>query len=176
VGLVDKLIIFFFCACFILNCQADLSNEKEIVQGNSELKLSDGTLDLSQFSQEQQKIEREQAAKRREELKKGRVILQLDSEEKVVPGAINLAVFARTAKNKVREKVYNRNLFGSNDESTCEKFNNENDAQIFFLKNGGPKFDYYNIDQDGDGFACRWDPRIFRKINSLADTEQEPQE
>ena len=175
-GLVVKLIIIFFCAFFILNCQADLSNDKDIVQGNSDLKLSDGTLDLSQFSQEQQKIEREQAAKRREELRKGRVILQLDAKEKVKSESINLAVFARTAKNKVREKVYNRNPFGSNDGSACEKFTNENDAQIFFLKNDGPKFDYYNMDQDGDGFACRWDPEIFRKINSLADTEQDTQD
>ncbi len=44
--------------------------------------------------------------------------------------------------------------------------------KLFFLKNGGPKIDYHNIDVDGDGFACKWDPAIYRKINSLSENTE----
>ena len=49
----------------------------------------------------------------------------------------------------------------------CKKFSTKNAAQIFFLENGGPKNDFYNIDPDGDGFACKWDPAIYRKIEPI---------
>ena len=66
VGLVGRL-IYFLCILLLFGCQTDTSSKDQVVKGNSDLKISDGVLDLSQFSQEQQKIEREQAAKRREE-------------------------------------------------------------------------------------------------------------
>ena len=44
--------IYFLCALFIFGCQTDLSSENDLVKGNSNLKISDGVLDLSQFSQE----------------------------------------------------------------------------------------------------------------------------
>ena len=159
--------IYFLCAFFIFGCQTDLSSENDIVKGNSNLKISDGVLDLSQFSQEQQKVEREQAAKRREELKAGRVVLEVNSKEKITLKSVNLAVFARSVSNKVGEKIYYRNFLSAENNSSCKKFSNKNVAQIFFLENGGPKNDYHNLDVDGDGFACKWDPSIYRKINSL---------
>ena len=51
--------IYFLCAFLLIGCQTDLSNENEVIKGNSDLKSSDGVLDLSRFSQEQQKVERE---------------------------------------------------------------------------------------------------------------------
>ena len=45
-------------------------------------------------------------------------------------------------------------------------------SQIFFLTNGGPKNDYHNIDADGDGFACKWDPSIYRKIDALSENKE----
>ena len=161
--------IYFLCALFIFGCQTDLSSENDLVKGNSNLKISDGVLDLSQFSQEQQKVEREQAAKRREELKAGRVILEVNSKEKITLKSVNLAVFARSVSNKVGEKIYYRNFLSTENNSSCKKFSNKNAAQIFFLENGGPKNDYHNLDVDGDGFACKWDPSIYRKINSLSE-------
>ena len=164
--------IYFLCALLIFGCQTELSGENEIVKGSSNLKISDGVLDLSQFSQEQQKIEREQAAKRREELKAGRVVLEVNSKEKIKTKSINLAVFARSVSNNVGEKIYYRNILSTDINSGCKKFSNKNAAQIFFLENGGPKNDYHNIDNDGDGFACKWDPSIYRKINSLSENNE----
>ncbi len=164
--------IYFLCALVIFGCQTDLSNDNELVKGNSNLKIGDGVLDLSQFSQEQQKVEREQAAKRRDELKAGRVVLGINSKEKIRIKSINLAVFARSVSNNVGEKIYYRNLLDTNNNLSCKKFSNKNAAQIFFLENGGPKYDYHNIDVDGDGFACKWDPSIYRKINSINENKE----
>ena len=164
--------IYFLCALLIFGCQTELSGENEIVKGSSNLKISDGVLDLSQFSQEQQKVDRAQAAKRREELKEGRVVLEVNSKEKIRIKSINLAVFARSVSNNIGEKIYYRNFLSNENNSNCKKFSNKNAAQIFFLENGGPKNDYHNIDNDGDGFACKWDPSIYRKINSLSENNE----
>tara|TARA_Y200000002_G_scaffold36429_1_gene26743 strand:- start:83 stop:601 length:519 start_codon:yes stop_codon:yes gene_type:complete len=162
----------FLFAFLLIGCQTDLSTNNEVVKGNSDLKISDGVLDLSQFSQEQQKVEREQAAMRREELKAGRIVLEANGKEKIRTKSVNLAVFARSVSNEVGEKIYFRNFLGAEVNSGCEKFLNKNAAQIFFLKNGGPKNDYYNIDTDGDGFACKWDPEIYRKIDSFSENTE----
>ena len=69
--------------------------------------------------------------------------------------------------NKLGEKIYYRNFISSDAASGCKKFSNKNAAQIFFLENGGPKNDFHNMDVDGDGFACKWDPAIYRKIERI---------
>ena len=99
-------LIYFLCILLLFGCQTDISSKDQVVKGNSDLKTSDGVLDLSQFSQEQQKVEREQAAKRREELKAGRVVLEANRKEKIVTKSVNLAVFARSVSNKLGEKIY----------------------------------------------------------------------
>ena len=165
-------LIYFLCVLLLFGCQTDLSSEDQIVIGNSDLKTSDGVLDLSQFSQEQQKFEREEAAKRREKLKAGRVVLEASRKEKIATKSVNLAVFARSVSNKLGEKIYYRNIVSSGDGSACKKFHNKNAAQIFFLENGGPKNDFHYIDPDGDGFACNWDPEIYRKIERLSEVDK----
>ena len=161
-------LIYFLSVLLLFGCQTDISSKDQVVEGNSDLKTSDGILDLSQFSQEQQKVEREQAAKRREELKAGRVVLEANRKEKITTESVNLAVFARSVSNKLGEKIYYRNFISSDADSGCKKFTNKNAAQIFFLKNGGPKNDFHNMDVDGDGFACKWDPAIYRKIERIS--------
>ena len=167
-----RQIFFLFALLLLIGCQTDVSSENEVVKGNSDLKTSDGILDLSQFSQEQQKVEREQAAKRREELKAGRVVLDVKGQEKIGATSVNLAVFARSVSNRVGKKIYFRNFLGTDVNPGCKKFSSKNAAQIFFLKNGGPKNDYHNIDTDGDGFACKWDPEIYRKIDSFGENKE----
>tara|TARA_B100000700_G_C14935756_1_gene804193 strand:+ start:179 stop:697 length:519 start_codon:yes stop_codon:yes gene_type:complete len=164
--------LYFIFALLLFGCQTDLPSENEIVKGTSDVKISDGVLDLSQFTQEQQKVEREQAAKRREELKAGRVVLEVDGKEKIGTKSINLAVFARSVSNSIGQKIYYRNFLSTDDNSGCAQFSNKNAAQIFFLTNGGPKNDYHNIDADGDGFACSWDPSIYRKIEALSEKKE----
>ena len=159
--------IYFLCILLLFGCQTDISGKDQLVKGNSDLKSGDGVLDLSQFSQEQQKVEREQAAKRREELKAGRVVLEAPHKEKIKRQSVNLAVFARSVSNKLGEKIHYRNFISSGAASGCKKFSNKNAAQIFFLENGGPKNDFHNIDVDGDGFACKWNPEIYRKIERI---------
>ena len=116
--------IFFFKFLLLFGCQTNISSENEVVKGNTSLKTSDGVLDLSQFSQEQQKIEREQAAKKLEELKAGRVILESDDSEKIRTTSVNLAVFARSVSNKVGEKIYYRSFLGIDANPGCKKFAN----------------------------------------------------
>ena len=76
-------LIYLLCILSLCGCQTDISSKDQVVKGNADLKTSDGVLDLSQFSQEQQKVEREQAARRREELKAGRVVLEANNKEKI---------------------------------------------------------------------------------------------
>lgn len=37
---------------------------------------------------------------------------------------------------------------------TCKNFLTQKDAQDFFVKNGGPNIDKYNLDGDKDGKVC----------------------
>ncbi|MEM9812777.1 MAG: hypothetical protein AAF913_08910, partial [Pseudomonadota bacterium] len=64
-------------------------------------------------------------------------------------------------------KVYNRPPFRdrSQTRSTCRRFANADDAQRQFLANGGPNTDRFNLDPDGDGFACDFDPAPYRQLN-----------
>ncbi len=163
--------IYLLSILLLSGCQTDLSSENEVVEGNTNLKMSDGILDLSQFSQEQQKVEREEAAKRLEELKAGRVVLEANSKEKIKMTSVNLALFARSVSNDVGEKIYYRSFLGTDANPGCKLFSNKNEAQTFFLQNGGPKNDFHNVDVDGDGFACEWDPAIYRKIKLNRKTE-----
>ena len=176
---IHQLIIILFSSAFLLSCQSNNLNDSNKLEGNLELKAGDGFLDLSQFSLEQQKIEREEAAKKLAELKEKRIVLQLNDKEKNIENStVNLALYARINKNKVGEKIYRRHPIIDINKPGCSQFGDGNTAQIFFLKNGGPKNDYYQLDNDGDGFACSWNPEIYRKINfkPLEDTKTQNEE
>lgn len=47
-------------------------------------------------------------------------------------------------------------------ERNCAAYSGPDLAQIDFLSKGGPERDRLQLDPDGDGFACGWDPRPFR--------------
>jgi hypothetical protein len=40
----------------------------------------------------------------------------------------------------------------------CDDFPTQKDAQLFFEANGGPEEDSHDLDRDGDGMACDWNP------------------
>ncbi len=75
---------------------------------------------------------------------------------------VNLAAYALQQKNAVGERVYRRVSAGT---TNCGRYRKNPDAaQRAFLKAGGPKKDKLNLDPDGDGFACKWDPDIYRRL------------
>lgn len=83
----------------------------------------------------------------------------------VVSGAAgpNLAAYALSASHAPGTPVYPRGgMHLVSSEKACAWFVSPDLAQIAFLEAGGPQQDRKNLDPDGDGFACGWDPRPFR--------------
>lgn len=75
----------------------------------------------------------------------------------------NVVAFALQTSNPVGTKIYKRSG-GSQAkfERNCAKYTSSDQAQVDFLKSGGPEKDRKGIDPDGDGYACSWDPTPFR--------------
>ena len=76
----------------------------------------------------------------------------------------NIVQYALQTNNPVGASLYRRNKFKSRNSHlrNCSKFLTADMAQQAFLAAGGPISDRRNLDPDGDGFACQWDPRPFR--------------
>ena len=51
-------------------------------------------------------------------------------------------------------------------EKACARYPSPEAAQQAFLSSGGPKRDPKNLDPDGDGFACYWDPTPFQQAKN----------
>lgn len=120
-------------------------------------------INLAEYSQEQQKIDRENAAR---DLAAARSQLVVVSPDQVQGGSRSNALqqFALSTSHNVGEKKYRRGLF-SDAEATlanCNNYRSADDAQRAFLAAGGPGSDSQNLDPDGDGFACRWSPLPYR--------------
>lgn len=77
----------------------------------------------------------------------------------------NIVAYALRTKHPVGTQVYRR--IGVNKETrqarNCAKYPSPDMAQIDFLDKGGPERDRLGLDPDGDGYACGWNPRPFRK-------------
>jgi len=83
----------------------------------------------------------------------------------VVNGAAgpNLAAYALSATNAPGQSVWSRGgIKFVSSEKACAKYVSPDLAQMAFLERGGPQKDSGNLDPDGDGFACGWDPRPFQ--------------
>lgn len=80
------------------------------------------------------------------------------------PSGPNIVEFALSTTNRVGEQVHTRSnpLRWSASERNCLEFPSPDLAQIEFLSRGGPRRDPRNLDPDGDGFACSWNPAPFR--------------
>lgn len=77
----------------------------------------------------------------------------------------NLAAYALAATNRLGEAVFRRSPIKlANHDRACGHFASADLAQTAFLLNGGPKRDPGNLDPDGDGFACSWDPTPFQSV------------
>lgn len=115
------------------------------------------------------------AVKSRETIASDKQRIECNREQYVVvqPGALpvrsgtegpNIAAFALSTTNAPGQKIYNRPPFYlTSPDKACGKFASPDLAQTAFLAAGGPERDRKALDPDGDGFACSWDPRPFRK-------------
>jgi hypothetical protein len=76
----------------------------------------------------------------------------------------NIVRYALETSNPRGQRIYRR--VGLNLEAraqrNCAGYASADQAQLAFLSKGGPQRDRLNLDPDGDGYACAWDPTPFR--------------
>ena len=167
---VSLYFLFFFSLTILISCQ-QTSNQTEYfsnIEKNSldqkQAKELEG-FDLSLSTLTQQNIEKEKAAKKLEDARKERIEIEIDNSLNFLY-YVNVAKFARDTKHNKGEKIFTRLSFSIYDNwNECSKFKSKDEAQRKFLKDGGPYKDRFNLDPDGDGFACDWDPEIYRKLS-----------
>lgn len=84
--------------------------------------------------------------------------------ERPAEDASVIVQYAINAPNRLGQAIYKRSgLSLSSHEKACSRYASPEAAQESFLKSGGPQRDPKNLDPDGDGFACMWDPTPFQK-------------
>ena len=172
---VSFYFFFFFTLTILISCQQTTyqteyfsnieKNSLEQEQVSDDLSENHNHIDLSLSTLEQQNVDKEKAAKKLENARKERIEIKVDNSTNY-SDYVNVAKFARETKNKKGEKIFNRLIFSIYDNwNECSKFKTKDEAQRKFLKDGGPYKDRFNLDPDGDGFACDWDPEIYRKLS-----------
>ncbi|MEP5762763.1 MAG: hypothetical protein ABJ327_26275 [Litoreibacter sp.] len=78
-------------------------------------------------------------------------------------GAPTPIEFAVATSHPIGQQVYRRSPFGSRKTAeACARYTSGEAAQQAFLNSGGPNRDKLSLDPDGDGYACRWDPNLYR--------------
>lgn len=128
------------------------------------ISTDDGSLNLNITSLDQQIIERNAAAQVLADARSQYTIIEPGALPNIVAG-VNIALFARQTTNQVGESIHRRPVIKSRFSKTeCRKFNSPDDAQRYFLANDGPVKDPLNLDPDGDGFACKWSPENYRRL------------
>lgn len=102
------------------------------------------------------------------EQNRARYVLITPTEVPVRPGSDqpNIVAYALRTTNPVGAPLYSRFGFRSDarHQRNCAAFPSPDLAQEAFLAQGGPERDRRNLDPDGDGFACSWDPAPFRTV------------
>ncbi|WP_439122265.1 hypothetical protein [Marivita sp.] len=80
----------------------------------------------------------------------------------------NIVAYALQTTNPKGAPIYRRSSLASENRHlrNCAAFTSADLAQEEFLANGGPERDRQNLDPDGDGFACSWDPAPFRAVRN----------
>ena len=86
------------------------------------------------------------------------------------PGDVgpNIVEYALATNHPVGTQMYERGLFStaSRQERNCREYSSPDQAQLDFLRKGGPERDRMALDPDGDGYACGWDPAPYRRARS----------
>lgn len=126
--------------------------------------LDDDTLNLTLYTIEQQKVDAAIAERELAEARAQLVVVQPTSVPQGVAG-VNIALYAQQTSNAVGERRYTRGR-GLSAGGACGRYPSADEAQRAFLAAGGPSGDPRNLDPDGDGFACAWDPGPYRQLRS----------
>jgi hypothetical protein len=126
--------------------------------------LDDDRLNLNEYTLEQQRIDAAIAERQLEEARRQLVVVQPQATVPQATQGVNIALFAKQTTHRVGERRYARPAVAFGSRGNCRRFATPDDAQRFFLANGGPERDPHNLDPDGDGFACGWNPEPFRRL------------
>lgn len=79
----------------------------------------------------------------------------------------NIVAYALQQNHTRGQQMYGRSsLRFSDSQQKCAQYLSADMAQQAFLASGGPQRDRNNLDPDGDGYACAWDPAPFRAAAS----------
>lgn len=106
--------------------------------------------------------DRERLARQRAQYQVVEVTSVPDASVRSGPNVIEYALNTRHAVGTQQYRRLNP-LRWSRWESACLQFHNQDAAQEAFLAAGGPERDPGNLDPDGDGYACWWDPTPIRQ-------------
>jgi len=106
--------------------------------------------------------DRERLARQRAQYQVIEVTSVPASSERAGP---DIVAFALSVSHPPGTPTYRRlnPLRWSRWENACLQFRNQDSAQEAFLAQGGPDRDPDNLDPDGDGYACWWDPTPLRQ-------------
>lgn len=81
----------------------------------------------------------------------------------------NIIDYALATSHPVGEARYTRRWTSADrHQRACIAFRSADLAQEWFLQNGGPGRDRQGLDPDGDGYACGWNPDVFRSAAAAA--------
>ena len=76
----------------------------------------------------------------------------------------DIVAYALNSSNPVGQPLYRRTLPSQSKAARkCAGYRSDDMAQVAFLEAGGPQKDRHGIDPDGDGYACNWDPGLYRR-------------
>ncbi len=147
----------------LVSCQNMQSDKQNSIP--SSLSSDNGQLDLSLSTLEQQKVEKIKAKQFLQAARQKRTIVEPNQIDEVnLNSKVNIVIYARQSMNNIGKKIYKRINMKQKRVDPCLSFVSADDAQRFFLEKGGPENDFWNLDLDGDGFACDWDPDQYRKM------------
>lgn len=82
----------------------------------------------------------------------------------------NVVAYALRTSHPRGQQVHRRTGLRSQAkfQRNCAAYPSADAAQLDFLARGGPQKDRQNLDPDGDGYACGWDPAPFRAIRGAS--------
>lgn len=81
----------------------------------------------------------------------------------------NIIDYALATTHPVGERRHTRRpITEARHQRACLAFRSADLAQEWFLQNGGPGRDRQGLDPDGDGYACDWNPGVYRAAAAAA--------